>query len=385
LGGQVPTWNGDLVDTEWKLPGEAYQWNDASTGLPGGAVASAISVLPSSSFIADNAFNGDISTTYWESDVGGPPYWLKIDFGTDKTIERWEVYNQSSTGQKNRAYELQWSTDNSSWTTIDSITGNTATHTDRFLASGGATAQYWRLYITQVGTVSGNAYVNQFVLYDKTPFSLLGVMGITGLPSAGNTLVADDSNNLHWGTPSGDAITLQTVDVEATTPTNGDVLTYSSTSSSWGPAAPTGGGSTFVGAHVYHSANQTISNTTDTYLAFNSERFDTDAFHDTSTNNSRLTIPTGLGGKYVISCNVRAPSASGLFQLTIKKNGTTSIAVATIPFVGGYTLFGALTSTVVSLSAGDYVQAQVYQETGGNLDVLTGAEYSPEFSIYKVG
>jgi hypothetical protein len=153
----------------------------------------------------------------------------------------------------------------------------------------------------------------------------------------------------------------------------------------WQTIGGGGGSAAFVGAHVYHNASQSIPNITDTNLAFNSERFDTDAFHDNSTNNSRLTIPTGLGGYYVINCSVRADSATGLFQLTLKKNGTTSIGIVTIPFVSGYTLFGQVNSPVVSLSAGDYIQAQVYQDTGGALNVLTGAEYSPEFSIYKVG
>jgi hypothetical protein len=153
----------------------------------------------------------------------------------------------------------------------------------------------------------------------------------------------------------------------------------------WQTIGGSGGSAVFVGAHVYHNASQSIPNVTDTNLAFNSERFDTDAFHDTATNNSRFTIPTGMGGYYVINCSVRADSATGLFQLTLKKNGTTSIGIVTIPFVSGYTLFGQVNSPVVSLSAGDYIQAQVYQDTGGALNVLTGAEYSPEFSIYKVG
>jgi hypothetical protein len=50
-------------------------------------------------------------------------------------------------------------------------------------------------------------------------------------------------------------------------------------------------------------------------LAFNSERFDTDAFHDNSTNNSRLTIPTGMGGTMLFVAppgHLRQPAFSSL-------------------------------------------------------------------------
>ena len=41
------------------------------------------------------------------------------------------------------------------------------------------------------------------------------------------------------------------------------------------------------------TANQSISDATETAVAFNSESFDVGGMHDNSTNNSRLTIPSG--------------------------------------------------------------------------------------------
>lgn len=56
----------------------------------------------------------------------------------------------------------------------------------------------------------------------------------------------------------------------------------------------------FMGARAKKSADQTAANySAGVIIAWDAESFDTDAFHDTSTNNSRMTIPSGLGIKSV--------------------------------------------------------------------------------------
>ena len=53
-----------------------------------------------------------------------------------------------------------------------------------------------------------------------------------------------------------------------------------------------GGTSGCIGAHAYHNAAQSINTASETTLALNSERWDTDSIHDTAVNNSRLTCVT---------------------------------------------------------------------------------------------
>ena len=70
-----------------------------------------------------------------------------------------------------------------------------------------------------------------------------------------------------------------------------------------------------VGARVYNSTDFT-HNSTGNWVAvtFDTERFDTDTIHSTSTNTSRLTINTG--GKYLIGGAVTfTANATGQRQL----------------------------------------------------------------------
>jgi hypothetical protein len=140
-----------------------------------------------------------------------------------------------------------------------------------------------------------------------------------------------------------------------------------------------------IGARVYHNANQSISHASLTALAFNNERFDSGGFHDTATNNSRLTVPTGLDGKYLIFGSVRwATSATGYRELSIRLNGTILIAVdarGAAPTYGTYVTI----SGIYDLSAGDYAELIVYQESGGGaLNVESASAYSPEFGLWRL-
>lgn len=138
-----------------------------------------------------------------------------------------------------------------------------------------------------------------------------------------------------------------------------------------------------VGARVYHNANQSISNTTITALAFNSERFDTDTTHDTSSNNSRLTCKTA--GKYQITGQVRwASNATGIRLVFLRVNGSDSIAAVSRLSTG--TVNDDLNVTTVwSLAVNDYVEVCVYQDSGGSLNVTVASNFSPEFMMHRVG
>jgi len=59
---------------------------------------------------------------------------------------------------------------------------------------------------------------------------------------------------------------------------------------------------TFVGCSVTRTNTSTaLTNGVLYTVAFTGENYDTNSFHDNTTNNSRITIPTGKGGKYYVN------------------------------------------------------------------------------------
>jgi hypothetical protein len=138
------------------------------------------------------------------------------------------------------------------------------------------------------------------------------------------------------------------------------------------------------GARVYHNANQSILNVTPTTLAFNSERWDTDAYHDPVTDNSKLTIPAGQDGKYIISTTLGfAANSTGIRDIQILVNGATIIDRLIINATAAGTIQLSVT-TIANLVATDYVEVLVQHDGGVALNVESIAEYSPEFMLQRL-
>jgi hypothetical protein len=160
------------------------------------------------------------------------------------------------------------------------------------------------------------------------------------------------------------------------------VLKVSGGIPAWGAA-----GSSFVGCALYSASSQTISNSVQTAVTWDSERFDTDGFHSTSTNTSRITIPTGKGGKYLFVWNHHwHGSATGERYTQLYKNGS-----ATDMIDGGkrnnFNVNAGNTqgaAQIVNAVAGDYFEVFAQQTSGGNLGVTVANEYN-QFSCVYLG
>lgn len=135
------------------------------------------------------------------------------------------------------------------------------------------------------------------------------------------------------------------------------------------------------GCSVYKSGNQAITSTnTWTTITFDSENFDTDSMHSTSTNTSRITIPSGLAGKYVITANLAWTAGVGARGLAIAKNGTR----LNYDFMNATTAFDTYqnSSVIVDLAVNDYIEIQAFQSTGGSLNVYGGTDATTLSLIY---
>ena len=118
----------------------------------------------------------------------------------------------------------------------------------------------------------------------------------------------------------------------------------------------------FIGCAVY-TINAVVAFTSGTAKVINygSEDYDTNSFHDNSTNNSRITIPTGLGGKYNISALIRTEDSVGNLYciLGLLKNGSdfNSLGIPASVVKSDDQGTVAIVYTVqVALAAADYVE-----------------------------
>ncbi len=101
------------------------------------------------------------------------------------------------------------------------------------------------------------------------------------------------------------------------------------------------------------NSSQTLS--TGDAIAFNdTDRVDTHTMHDTSTNNTRITIPADWGGIWFVAASSQATA------LHLLVNGTAVRAR------GGYSV-----SALIPLTAADYVEA-----VAGNAASITSAQMS---------
>lgn len=150
-----------------------------------------------------------------------------------------------------------------------------------------------------------------------------------------------------------------------------------------GPQGDPGDDGFGQGARVYNSADENISgdgqwNT----VTFNSERWDTDEIHSTSTNTERLTAVNA--GIYAItgSVNMEA-SSSGKRYLGIKLNNAYWIVLLSYSptSVNDY----QFVSTIAYLDVDDYVDLRVAQNSGGTLKLIASVNFSPEFTMQRIG
>jgi hypothetical protein len=163
--------------------------------------------------------------------------------------------------------------------------------------------------------------------------------------------------------------------------TNGHTLVADSveaTGLKWvAPAAPG-----FSGASVFPSANISLAGTSSTTIIYDSESYDTDAYHSTVTNTERFTIPSGKSGKFLLLGNFTIESQTASVIGILKLNGTTDLREWTLTTSPEKTLN---CHTVLDLTAGDFVEIRIFNGSGTGTNLLSGAGKSSYWSISYLG
>ena len=129
-----------------------------------------------------------------------------------------------------------------------------------------------------------------------------------------------------------------------------------------------------VCARINRFTNQSISNVTWTPVSFSIENFDIGGMADIAGQPTRLTIPTGEGGKYLFTAIVHfAAAAGGQRKMELKLNGTTVLSEG-VRFTGDATSVSGLAIVdIQNVSAGDYVEIMLWHDQGAAVNILGGS------------
>jgi hypothetical protein len=198
----------------------------------------------------------------------------------------------------------------------------------------------------------------------------------------------DDSNAIQNAIvdAKGDLIAATAADTPArlAVGTNGQVLTADSTASTGLAWATISNSPTFVGVYAYRTTNYSLSNGVGTIVPFDGETIDSNGFHDNTTNNSRLTVPSGKAGKYwVVAGSAYAQNASGIRATALRVNGTTYVQSAASALVSSSST-SVYAQTLLDLAVGDYVEMDAYQSSGGSLNLLA-ADKNTYLAMFYLG
>lgn len=141
------------------------------------------------------------------------------------------------------------------------------------------------------------------------------------------------------------------------------------------------------GALVYRNAAtgvQTITSGSYQALQLDAEIYDTDGFHDNSTNNTRLTIPAGVSKVRLKGCMQPNAMTSGICYIKTQKNGADYTGQGFVRVISdGFGSPVVLSTAVIDVVEGDYFEFLIYQNSGSDKEI-TATSINNWFSIEVV-
>lgn len=153
---------------------------------------------------------------------------------------------------------------------------------------------------------------------------------------------------------------------------------------------PSGGSATTTSlVSLTHSESQSVVGATLTELLWTLETIDTDGYHDVSVNTGRVTIPTGLGGVFmiVLKATFFANNTGAWRAVQVKKNGTTVLIDTGVNRrsneSAGSNPTDVFATLIVNLADGDYLQAFVWHDANAAAN-LSGTNKCV-FTVTRIG
>ena len=153
------------------------------------------------------------------------------------------------------------------------------------------------------------------------------------------------------------------------------------TAVAWGDAP-------FHGCRVINTAGTSISDVTLTAIPFaGAEKYDTDGWHDTVTDNTRITPTTAGYYRFGGTVGLATASATGMRLLAVRLNGSTYIALDSTAPGGGVSVeqWKSISTEYVMNGSTDYVELIYYQSSGGAVALSTNSTYGAQFYASLLG
>jgi hypothetical protein len=117
----------------------------------------------------------------------------------------------------------------------------------------------------------------------------------------------------------------------------------------------------FVGASITKATNTGIIADTITDCNFNTTTFDSNGFFNSGVSNSRLTVPAGLGGIYLVTGYLTISTTNAYTKNSILIVKNSGVIVRDDTSIGGNGVDVSMTvSAIVSLVPTDYIKLQGY-------------------------
>jgi len=119
-----------------------------------------------------------------------------------------------------------------------------------------------------------------------------------------------------------------------------------------------------------HSGNQSIGVAAWTGLSWDVETYDDSGLHSTASNSSRINLTSS--GLWVITVGVEwASGSSGQRHVRLRLNdGNTTLGCHSSPTFETNGIAQQVTTRYRATSTSDYVTAVVYQQSGGNINIV---------------
>lgn len=135
-------------------------------------------------------------------------------------------------------------------------------------------------------------------------------------------------------------------------------------------------------AFLVQTSAQSIGTGAWTGVTFGVEVFDTHSGHSTSSDTSRYTAQ--VAGTYmVLGRGGFVPNSTGRRGVRITKNGVVVGGSANFTQTSTGDVWANSASAMVHLDVGEYVEVQIYQDSGGNLNSSgASADVNPSMQLW---